>query len=167
MPLRHRPAIALLGLAAALLACSSESNPTGNENVQLQVSSFFLYQAGIIGSVPPQAILTGPKNSASFSLLNTNDISGSKDDWHKYKFELQAGDEVTLRVIQGSSTLLERTCRVDARALALTYAEMITYPTGGEASFEADTPLPPGPSVHCACGFQEYGTTRNANQCSR
>lgn len=158
-------ALPLAALAAA--ACSSESTPTGNENVQVQISSYFLYQGGSIGSVPPQAVLTGPNNTASFSLTNTNDITGSKADWHKYKFELQEGDQVTLRVILGSSTLLERTCTVDARALDLTYAEMVTYPTGGEASFEADTPLPPGPSVHCACGFQEYGVGRNTNQCVR
>jgi hypothetical protein len=135
--------------------------------VQVQVSSFFLYQAGLIGSVPPTAVLTGPNNTARFSLLNSNDITDSlKGDWHKYMFELQAGDPVTLQVIQGSTTLLERTCTVDQRAVDLTYAEMITYPAGGEAFFEADTPLPPGPSVHCACGFEEYGTTRNANQCA-
>jgi hypothetical protein len=31
--------------------------------------------------------------------------------------------------------------------------------------FEAETPLPPGPSVHCACGFEEYGDQANQNQC--
>ena len=156
----------LLPLLPLLAACSSESNPSGLENVQVQVSSYFLYQAGVVGSVPPQAVLTGPNNSATFTLLNTNDITGNKNDWHKYKFALGDDDAVTLRVNLGGGVILERTCIVHPRAVTLTYAELIAYPAGGEASFEADTPLPPGPSVHCACGFREYGDDRNANQCA-
>ena len=162
-----RRAVRPLPLLPVLAACSSESTPSGLENVQVQVSSYFLYQGGTIGSVIPTAQLTGPSNSATFSLTNTNDISGSKDDWHKYKFALGDDDQVTLRVILGGNTILERTCTVHPRAVELTYAELIAYPAGGEASFEADTPLPPGPSVHCACGFREYGDQRNANQCAR
>jgi hypothetical protein len=157
---------ATLALMPVIAACSSESRPSGLENVEVQVSSYFLYQGGTIGSVFPSALLTGPSNSATFSFTNTNDISGSKDLWHKYKFALGDDDQVTLQVNFGGNVILERTCTVHPRAVALTYAELIAYPAGGEALFETETPLPPGPSVHCACGFREYGDDRNANQCA-
>lgn len=166
-PLRavHRTALSLAAIMA--VGCSSESNPTGNENVQVQVSSYFLLQGLGNPGVVPSATLTGPNNSATFTLTNTNDISGNKDDWHKYKFELKADDEVTLTVNLGGSNLLQRTCTVHPRAIAVDspYVELITYAAGGEALFEAETPLPPGPSVHCACGFREYGDAANQNQC--
>lgn len=160
-----RFAAGLLAVLTTAIACSNESAPTGQENVQVQVSSyFFLQEWG--SSVLPSALLTGPNNSAAFTFTNSNDISGLKDDWHKYKFELQPGDVVTLRLNAGTDVIFERSCTVHPRALDLTYLELVSYGPATAGVFEEDGPLPPGPNVHCACGTEEYGDDRNANQCS-
>lgn len=172
-PLRaiHGPALSFAALMT--LGCSSESTPSGNENVEVQVGTHDFYQE-LWGNnaLAPAATLTGPFNSATFALTYTGDPTqlhpdSTKKGWHKYKFFLADGNTVTLRVASpaGGGILFERSCTVHPRALAIEYVEFLTY----GAEFKDDgfgNILPPGPDAQCGCGFVEYGDQRNANQCA-
>jgi hypothetical protein len=92
-----------------------------------------------------------------FTFTNTpSSVNGLKDDWHKYKMELQEDDEVTLRVTVGGNLVFEQSCTVHPRALVITYAEFRAYgPTKG---FDMEgNPLPAEYGAWCGCGFKEYG----------
>jgi hypothetical protein len=151
-------------MTAALAACSSDPG-TGEGNVQVQVGTYFFFQEWTEGV--PRATLTGPQDSATFDFTNTpSSLSGSKDDWHKYKFDLQPDDMVTLTVVSGTETVFEQSCTVHPRALELTYAEFLAY--GPSNAFDEDgNPLPGPYGAQCGCGFREYGDDRNANSCFR
>lgn len=166
-PLRALQGAALTLAAVMGVGCSSESTPTGNENVQVQVGTWFFFQDYWTSSTFPSALLTGPRNSATFTFTNTNTVAdlSSKANWHKYKFDLQPDDVVTLRVTVGANLVFERSCTVHPRALQLTYAEFIAYGRD-DLIDEMGNPLPPGPDAQCGCGFREYGDGPNTNQCS-
>ncbi len=157
-------ALPLAGLVAGLAACSTESGPTGQENVEVQVDTYFFHQEWT-NSIIPSAQLTGPSNSATFTFTNTpSSPTGTKADWHKYKFALQPDDIVTLRTTVGANEVFQQSCTVHPRALVLTYAEFRAYGPG--TAFDDDgNPLPGPHGARCGCGFREYGDARNANNC--
>ncbi len=90
-----------------------------------------------------------------------------KDDWHKYMFELDTNQTVTLRLTLGTDVIFERSCTVHRRALEIGYIEIYGYgPTDPPTWEEEYGPFPPGPDARCACGTQEFGDARNATQCN-
>lgn len=51
-----------------------------------------------------------------------------------------------------------------AFALDETYARALVVEDGTNWSEDGGT-APPGPTVHCECGFQEYGSQHTTNNC--
>jgi hypothetical protein len=165
---------AFLVMLLALVAACANTDPGAEpgDNVQVQVGNFKFYQDYWRAITPPTARLTGPFDDETFAFTFTDDLNQPPDQtknlWHKYKFSLQNGQQVTLRVREGLAAtaplIFERTCTVHPRALQLEYAEFRAYGSPSEID-EDGTPLPPGPDAQCGCGFVEYGDQRNANQC--
>jgi hypothetical protein len=142
-----------MALVPLLTACSNNaSNPTGPGNVQVQVQN-----TQGVGGGTAQMRITAPRNSENFTLTATQ---GDPSTWHRYKMDLQVGDQVTFSV----PNLISRVCTVGQFAIDETYARALVVEDGTNWSEDGGT-APPGPTVHCECGFQEYGSQNTTNNC--